>query len=317
MGIPTARNTTSPWRTTYDRWSALSVDDIFRFSVISAFCGAGGSSCGYKLAGGEVLLGIDIDADAVATYRDNFPHTTVYHGDIAGLSVDECCRLAQVRPGEIDVLDASPPCQGFSTLGNRRFADHRNQFFQEFVQFVRGLRPKTVVLENVSGMVKGKMKVIFVECLRELKASGYKVRARLLDTQYFHVPQIRQRIIFIGVRGDLVGVEPSHPKAQSTPQSLRQALGLLGNGGIKNDQFDNKWRSLDDPCVTLGRHPPILLLNGECRKLTVGECSTISGFPPDWKWGDKAHYLIGNSVPPPFMAAVAAGRSGQRTGGSE
>ena len=81
--------------------------------------------------------------------------------------------------------------------------DGRNQLFQEYVRLLRGLKPKVLVMENVSGMVKGKMKLIFAEIMRELKASGYHVSARLMNAMYFGVPQSRERMIFIGVREDL------------------------------------------------------------------------------------------------------------------
>ena len=108
-----------------------------------------------------------------------------------------------LKPGELDVLDGSPPCQGFSTAGKRRMDDGRNQLFREYVRLLRGLRPKVLVMENVSGMVKGKMKLIFAEIMRELKASGYKVSARLMNAMHFGVPQSRERMIFIGIREDL------------------------------------------------------------------------------------------------------------------
>jgi len=90
------------------------------FSVVSTFSGCGGSSLGYQLAGGKVRLAVEWDKNAVETYRLNFPDTPIYHGDIAALSVDECCKLADIEPGELDILDGSPPCQGFSTAGKRK-----------------------------------------------------------------------------------------------------------------------------------------------------------------------------------------------------
>ena len=128
------KNLTSPWQTTSHMPSVRSVNDASRFSVVSMFSGCGGSSLGYKTAGGEVLLAVDNDADAVQTYRLNFPMTPVFGGDIAELSVEECCRLAGVKPRELDILDGSPPCDGFSPLGKRQFADPRNQLFMEFVR---------------------------------------------------------------------------------------------------------------------------------------------------------------------------------------
>ena len=172
-------------------------------TVVSLFAGCGGSSLGYSMAGFRELLAVEWDDHAVETLKANFPDVPVWQGDIAELTVEECLRLTGLQPGELDVLDGSPPCQGFSTAGRRKMDDGRNQLFQEYVRLLRGLRPKVLVMENVSGMVKGKMKLIFVEILRELKASGYKVSARLMNAMYFGVPQSRERLIFIGIREDL------------------------------------------------------------------------------------------------------------------
>lgn len=168
------------------------------------------------MAGFKELLAVEWDNNAVETFRLNFPEVPVYHGDIAKLSVDEVFRMTGLKEGELDVFDGSPPCQGFSTAGKRDMGDSRNQLFREYVRLLRGLKPKVFVMENVSGMVKGKMKLIFAEILRELKASGYKVKAVLMNAMYFNVPQSRERMIFIGVREDL-GIDPSHPKGSIQP----------------------------------------------------------------------------------------------------
>ncbi len=192
-------------------------------TVISTFAGCGGSSLGYSMAGFRELLAVEWDNNAVETFKLNFPDIPVYHGDIAKLSVDECLAMTNLKVGELDVFDGSPPCQGFSTAGKREFSDSRNQLFREYVRLLRGLKPKVFVMENVSGMVKGKMKLIFAEIMRELKTSGYKVSARLLNAMYFGVPQSRQRMIFVGVREGL-GINPSHPMAENTQISVKQAI---------------------------------------------------------------------------------------------
>jgi len=163
------------------------------------------------------------DANAVETLRLNWPSLDIYHGDIAKITVEDILRRTGLKVGELDILDGSPPCQGFSTAGKRIFDDPRNQLFREYIRLLRRLRPRVFVMENVSGMVKGKMKLIFVEILRELKSSGYVVSARLLNAMYFHVPQSRQRMIFIGVRDDLE-IEPSYPKAESRPIAFWQVI---------------------------------------------------------------------------------------------
>lgn len=207
-------------------------------TVISLFAGAGGSSLGYSMAGYRELLAVEWDDNAVETFRLNFPGVPVYHGDIAKLSVDECMKLAGLAgPGQLDVLDGSPPCQGFSTAGKRIMDDPRNSLFREYVRLLRGLQPKVFIMENVSGLVKGKMKLIFAEIMRELKASGYKVSCRLMNAMYFHVPQSRQRLIWIGVREDL-GKEPRHPIALDKSIPAKDAIpGLLAT----RSQRINPW----------------------------------------------------------------------------
>jgi DNA (cytosine-5)-methyltransferase 1 len=278
-------------------------------------------------------LAVEWDDNAVATFKLNFPDVPVYHGDICLLTVEECMKLAGLSgSGELDLLDSSPPCQGFSSAGKRILDDPRNQLFREFVRLNRGLKPKVFVMENVSGMVKGKMKLVFAEIMRELKASGYRVSARLLNAMYFHVPQSRERMIFIGVREDLE-IEPSHPKAESRPVTVREAM-LFGEpcnldeldlerwynipqgGNFKNlssrlrisARYSNAFRKLhpEKPCYTMttGRffHPV------EPRKISDIEVMLFSSFPVKFnfaKGGKQLGQCIGNSVPPLLAEAIA------------
>jgi DNA (cytosine-5)-methyltransferase 1 len=103
------------------------------------------------MAGYRELLAVEWDDHAVETFKLNFPDVPVWHGDIAELSVEERLRITGLQPGELDVLDGSPPCQGFSTVGKRKMEDGRNQLFREYVRLLRGLKPKVLVMENVSG----------------------------------------------------------------------------------------------------------------------------------------------------------------------
>ena len=297
-------------------------------TVISLFAGCGGSSLGYSMAGFRELLAVEWDDNAVATFRLNFPEVPVYHGDIAKLSVEECLRLAGVGMGELDVLDGSPPCQGFSTAGKRQMDDPRNNLFREYVRLLRGLRPRAFIMENVSGMVKGKMKLIFAEILRELKASGYRVSTRLMNAMYFNVPQSRERLIFMGVRED-VGKEPSHPKAESEPVTAQEAfVGLDGHGDSPgmSEQYQSYWHRAGGGGVVgkQGSHRrlrwsrPSYVLQKEAgyggvyhpsepRPLSTEERKRIGAFPARFQftgWGAAVH-CIGNSVPPLFMQAIA------------
>ena len=309
-------------------------------TVISTFAGCGGSSLGYSMAGFRELLAVEWDQNAVDTFRLNFPDVPVYHGDIAKLSVDECLTRTGLQPEQLDVFDGSPPCQGFSTAGKRMIDDPRNQLFREYVRLLRGLRPKVFVMENVSGMVKGKMKLIFADILRELKASGYAVSARLMNAMYFNVPQSRERMIFIGVRDDL-GVAPTHPRGSNKPITVREAIGAIASlltktksnahrvidppaltelqrqryheikpGTAHPIRFSQKRIGWDAPCNTIVRergsggimHPE------EARLLYDWELKRAASYPDDFQFigtYDQMLNRIGNSVPPLFMRSIA------------
>ena len=291
-------------------------------TVISTFAGCGGSSLGYHMAGFRELLAVEWEQNAADTFRLNFPHVPLYHGDIAKLSVEECLQRAGIAPGELDVFDGSPPCQGFSTSGKREIGDQRNQLFREFVRLLSGLRPRAFVMENVSGMVKGDFKVIFAEILRTLKACGYRVKVRLLNAMFYGVPQSRERMIFVGVRDDL-GIEPSHPAGWCEPISLlsglsglsglsmvREGFGPTKLDRVRNEEFANKWRSAQLPCCTIVKsRPPILgFAAGPQREMAPHECQRIGSFPDPFKFignASKAVERIGNSVPPLLMRSIA------------
>lgn len=187
--------------------------------------------------------------------------------------------------------------------------DDRNQLFREYVRLLRGLQPKVFVMENVSGMVKGKMKLIFAEVMRELKASGYQVSCRLLNAMYFNVPQFRQRLIFIGVRNSL-GRQPSHPKANR----------IVSNNGLLPTEFEElrflSWRNkagTSDFLRKVGQHPTSIIGGGivfEGRKLLRDPryVKPFQSFPRTFQFiGSIEQQLkqIGNSVPPLFMQSIA------------
>lgn len=291
----------------------LTIKDPPDFTVVSTFSGCGGSSTGYVWAGGKVLLAVEWDDNAVETYRMNWPDTPVYHGDIAKLSVDECLQKTGLKPGELDILDGSPPCQGFSTAGKRMIDDPRNQLFREYVRLLRGLKPKVFVMENVSGMVKGKMKLLFAEILRELKASGYIVSARLMNAMYFGVPQSRERLIFIGVRDDL-GIVPTHPRGQIRPVTIREAVsppsGTIGYITASDERHAllkrRPLRNFDDVAPTLVKSGNSRMMRPwRVERISVHEATRFGSFPDCYQWNSDAFERIGNSVPPRFMQSVA------------
>lgn len=303
-------------------------------TVISTFAGGGGSSLGYSMAGYRELLAVEWDDHAVETFKLNFPDVPIYHGDIAKLTVEECMKLAGLRgEGELDLLDGSPPCQGVSTAGKRDLNDPRNQLFREFVRLLRGLKPKVFMMENVPGLVKGKMKLIFAEIMRELKASGYQVRCKKLNAMYFYVPQSRERLIFIGVRDDL-GIRVSYPKVESRPIVVKDALvGITTTNNLTPIQ-KSWWDKLKPGQLGSAVHPkghwfaflklsplqicPTIKKSLGAEKfcywdkpagLSIEGYKRIGSFPDAFKFRGgygKEKNRIGNSVPPLMMRSIAA-----------
>jgi DNA (cytosine-5)-methyltransferase 1 len=286
-------------------------------TVISTFAGCGGSSLGYSMAGYRELLAVEWDDNSVATFKLNFPAVPIYHNDIAKLSIAECMKLADLtEQGQLDVLDGSPPCQGFSMAGKRNIQDDRNQLFHEYVRLLRGLRPKVFVMENVSGMIKGKMKLIFAEIMRELKASDYRISTRLMNAMYFNVPQSRERLIFIGVRND-IRIAPSHPRPESKPICALCAT----NDVVDSIKNPSKWRDFNLAKRRLKHHKPSptldsnMLVPGSAApfdlsgvRIGAERYAVISSFPMNFQFmGGWKHKMVrvGNSVPPLFMRAIA------------
>lgn len=283
-------------------------------TVISTFAGCGGSSLGYKLAGFRELLAVEWDDNAVETFKLNFPGVPVYHGDIARLTSEKCMELARIEPGQLDVLDGSPPCQGFSTAGKRRFNDPRNSLFKEFARLLNDLQPKVFVMENVTGMIKGCMKQAYLRIVEALRECGYTVRGEVMNAMYYDVPQSRQRVILIGTRKDLK-LTSSHPRPQTAPQ-----CGLCAIRGIKEESSNPYgWRKfnqatrrlthhLPSPTITKSEVPGSDLPFAGASRIGPKACARLSSFPDyfqfagDWK---DAVNRIANSVPPNLMRAIA------------
>jgi DNA (cytosine-5)-methyltransferase 1 len=251
-------------------------------------------------------------------------------------------KLAEIKPGELDILDGSPPCQGFSTAGKRNFNDSRNSLFKEYCRLLRDLQPKVFVFENVSGLIKGYMKQIYLEIIKELRDCGYKCKGQVLNAMYYNVPQSRERVIIIGVRDDL-GIEPSHPKPMSKPIILKEVINdLKGNrpedrllpdilvkiAKKQPDKWDTdekiyknikgnlggsislKWAGWERICQTIVKSE--ISITGVVhpdreRYLSLPEIKRIASFPDDFKFLNREDGFkrIGNSVPPLFMKAIA------------
>ena len=165
--------------------------------AIDLFSGCGGLTLGLSLAGFQVVGAIEVDPLAVETYKTNHKKVFVWPDDIRKISVAAVMRRLKIKRGQLDLLAGCPPCQGFSTmttLNGRIGQDARNDLVFQFLRFVRGLRPKAVMMENVPKLAKNHR---FQTLRAELKKLGYEVRHDVLDAANYGVPQRRRRLILI------------------------------------------------------------------------------------------------------------------------
>ena len=183
---------------------------------LDLFCGAGGFSEGFRQAGFHTVAATDFDPWAGATYELNHKRygTQFILGDISDRGVQEQLFNA-VGARELDTVIGGPPCQGFSQVRNhsRLIDDPRNKLYRYYVSIIRKLRPRTFVMENVPGLENLGGGAVRQQILKDLALEGgYRVESRVLDAAAFGVPQNRLRILFIGVRADLL-VDPYFPES--------------------------------------------------------------------------------------------------------
>ena len=194
------------------------------FNVISTFAGGGGSSTGYRLAGGKILAVNEFVEEAQNTYRENYPDTIIIPGDIKKLTGTYLMEQAGVKVSELDILDGSPPCSAFSMAGSvshgegrthadafgktKQYSDIKGvenveDLFFEFLRVAKDIKPKVIIGENVEGLTMGEAKEYFHKIQNTFEEIGYLIVADVLDASYFGVPQSRKRCFFIGVREDV------------------------------------------------------------------------------------------------------------------
>lgn len=167
--------------------------------MIDLFCGPGGLSLGFEKAGFTVALANDIDEASINTYRKNrpkIPSENIVLGDIKKFISERKKDFAD----DYSVVVGGPPCQGFSMANRQRLInDPRNKLYKKFVGIIDLSKPKFFVMENVKGMLPFADHVV-----DDFKSVGYFSDYRLLNAKDFGIPQNRERLIYIGVRKDIV-----------------------------------------------------------------------------------------------------------------
>lgn len=306
---------------------------------------------GYKLAGFDVLGGVEIDPEIMSIYRANHKPK---HSYLMGVQQFNKLPLDEL-PDELkqlDLLDGSPPCSVFSMAGKRdkkwgsehHFREGQQKqrlddLFMHFIEVGQRLQPKVIVAENVKGLLAGKARGYVKEIFAAFQEAGYRPQLFLLNGAKMGVPQARPRTFFVASREDL-----NLPKIwldfDEEIVSLREALqGTTAKGAkplgpkakmlwgktIRGDNFAKAaggswftWQRLswERPAPTIvSRSPPSH--PDEPRHLSPAETIRVQSFPDDYDFrGNDANYVCGMSVPP-FMTQRVALEIGRQWFGVE
>jgi DNA (cytosine-5)-methyltransferase 1 len=196
-------------------------------NCIDLFAGCGGLSKGFMDTGFNVIVGVDNDSAALETFVRNHNGAVALNADLSKQETfDEIKRIAKGK--KIDVIIAGPPCQGFSLSGPRNFDDERNKLYLAVFEAVKQFEPKGFIIENVPGMATlygGQIKNEIIKRFVDLK---YNVDSKILCAADFGVPQMRKRLIFMGVRSDIGEVRfPDPVFTPGTYRTCREAISDL------------------------------------------------------------------------------------------
>ena len=326
-------------------WNLPELEEIDSngLKVFSCFHCGGGSTMGYKLAGYDVVGGVEIDQKMVELYRTNFKPKHSYF-----MGVKEFCNIPDNELPkelfELDILDGSPPCASFSMSGNReknwgdkkKFREGQvdqvlDDLFFDFIEIAKKLKPKVVIAENVKGLIQGKAKGYVKQIFKAFKDAGYSCQLFLLNAAFMGVPQRRERVFFIANR---VGIQKLSFDFREKPIPFNEIEDHQADKDLL--QITSKEFELWDQCQQgrslssvhhkksyfnanrLHKKRPIpTLASGSCRqqihptiprRISDVEIIRAQTFPQDYTFlNQDVGYVCGMSVPPFMMQRLSLG----------
>lgn len=300
-------------------------------TVFSCFHCGGGSSMGYKLAGCDVLGGVEIDPRMVEVYRANLKPRISFNVDI---------RKAPVPDAQVDILDGSPPCTSFSIAGKREKGWGREKQFREgateqrlddlffaFIDYAAQVNPRVIVAENVIGLLKGNARAYVRRIGEAFAAIGYRPQLFQLTAVDFGVPQARERVFFVAHRmGKPLKLTGTAARAVTVANATRD---IETQGKSLSAYYTKLWSSTppgrsvrfasDGFIGSFGAvrlNPdsvaPTLTSAGRFHHwdkpcfMSDRAIARLQSFPDDYDFGgQKPVYVCGMSVPPFMMRGIA------------
>jgi len=222
------------------------------FTYISFFAGGGGSSCGYKLAGGDCLFVNEFQQVAVDTYLENWPNTPHICGDIKNVTGQQIMEMTGLKKYELDILDGSPPCPPFSMSGKKKEGWNQEKVAYgmkqkniedltwEMIRIAGEMMPRVIVCENVKGLTMDYARDHLNKMVKDFEELGYSTTYKVVNGIHFGVPQKRQRVFIVSVRNDVLDdidmswmlISSLFPEPVDEEPTIEDAIGDL--------RFDNE-----------------------------------------------------------------------------
>ena len=295
--------------------------DRSTIGVLDLFCGGGGLSEGFLQAGYDVVAGVDVSEDFLATYERNHDDAVATQADLSGIDPETFFDAHPIDPEEVDVVIGGPPCKGFSIAGHRDPDDERNYLVGSFIDYVEFLQPDAFVMENVPGITSMEGGDTLRSILKGFRQAGYEKPAyETLNAADYGVPQNRRRVIFQGRRDGSRPTSPdrTHSPAEQTTLSgerlepyitVADALGGRDVAALPNhettehssemveriaavdvgeslyESYGDSWRRLDpdEPAITIKENHNAPFIHPEADRVgTVRECAILQSFPDDY-----------------------------------
>jgi DNA (cytosine-5)-methyltransferase 1 len=225
-----------------------------KYSVLDLFAGCGGFGYGFKSYNEfSINLANDIWKPAKDTYTYNNPSIPFILDDIKNLTKED---INKYFPEGVNVIIGGPPCQGFSMCGARDINDKRNDLFYEYARIVDYTKPYIFIMENVKGLLSMKNKkgkLVIDAIYDEFEKIGYKIQHKVLNCMYYKVPQSRERVIIVGIRGDLPYnyIYPKPQLDENTLYTVQDAFFGLPNKDSLNGELSIDDKGVNDYYLTI------------------------------------------------------------------
>ncbi len=296
---------------------------------IEICAGAGGQALGLEMAGFKHIALVEYEKKYCETLKKNRPEWNIICEDVKNFS-------GKPYRNKIDLLAGGVPCPPFSVAGKQLGSDDERDLFPEALRLIEEINPKAVMLENVRGFLDPAFKDYRESILKRIDELGYNVQIKLLNASDYGVPQLRPRIVIVGIRKDVQGKFsyplPTSEKVKTVGETLldlmkknqwqnanewaKQASTIAPTivGGSKKHggpdlgpiRARKAWAQLGVDGKGIANEAPEKDFEGMPR-LTPRMIARIQGFPDTWNFGDKktaACRMIGNAFPPPVAKAV-------------